>query len=249
MAACIEKAWRNGIAAATVANSRHCGAVAYYARMAADAGCIGYAVTNGGINMAPFGGIDKVIGLNPLAWAAPTNHPWSVCLDMATSVQAGSKVSLAIEKGEKIPFGWAIDPDGNPTDDPVVAQKGAMLPLEGPKGYGLALFLDIVSGVLSGGRFGANQGVEKYSQKSNQISHFFMAISIEHFMPLGEFKDRMDQLIDHLKSSRLATGSTGIMLPGEIEYNARLRHLAEGLPYPVSIMAEIDRIAAEVGAA
>ncbi len=247
MRSAIQKAKQNGIGAATVRNSRHCGAMAYYAQMAADEGCIGHAVTNGGVAMAPYGGIDRVVGLNPLAWVAPTNRPWSVNLDMATSVVAGSKVALAIEKGERIPLGWAIDPDGNPTDDPAVAQKGAMLPLGGAKGYGLALFLDIVSGVLSGGRFGANQGLERFPVKEFQFSHFFMAIDIERFMPLSEFKARMDQLIDRLKSSRLAAGSTGIMLPGEIEYNTRQRHMVEGIPYPAVVMDEIESIAAELG--
>lgn len=247
MEACIEKARETGIGAATVGNSRHCGAMAYYAQMAADQGMIGHAVTNGGVLMAPYGGIDPTIGLNPLAWAVPTNRPWSVNLDMATAVVAASKVSLAIEKEEKIPLGWAIDPEGNPTEDPTVAKKGAMLPLGGPKGYGLAIILDILAGVLSGGRFGANQGLEKFSQKNQQFSHFFLAISIEHFMPLAEFKDRMDQMIDRLKSGRLAPGSTGILLPGEIEYNTRQRFSVEGIPYPAVVMAEIESIAAELG--
>ena len=164
---------------------------------------------------------------------------------MATSVVAGSKVALAIEKGEKIPFGWAIDENGQPTDDPYVAQKGAMLPLGGAKGYGLALILDIMAGVLGGGRFGVNQGIEPFAQKEAQFSHFFLAIDIEHFMPLSEFKARMGALIDRLKEGRLAEGSKGIFVPGEIEYNTRLRHQAEGIPYPVAVMDEIDRIAAE----
>lgn len=247
MEACIGKAKKHGVGTATVSNSRHCGAMAYYAQMAADAGCIGHAVTNGGVLMAPYGGIDPTIGLNPLAWAAPTNGPWSFNLDMATAVVAASKVMQAIEKGEKIPLGWAIDPEGSPTDDPVTARKGAMLPLGGAKGYGLALVLDILAGVLSGGRFGANQGLEKFPQKQQNYSHFFLAIDIEKFMPLAEFKERMDQLIDRLKAGRLAPGSTGIMLPGEIEYNTRQRHMAEGIPYPTVIMDEIEDIAAELG--
>ncbi|MGI5836638.1 MAG: Ldh family oxidoreductase [Chloroflexota bacterium] len=246
---CIKKAKEHGIGAATVANARHCGAMAYYSQMAADAGCIGHAVTNGGVLMAPYGGIDPTIGLNPLSWAVPSNKPWSVNLDMATAVVAASKVTQAIEKGEKIPLGWAIDHEGNPTDDPYEAKKGAMLPLGGVKGYGLAIILDVLSGVLSGGRFGANQGLEKYRQKEQNYSHFFMAIDVEKFMPLKEFKDRMDQLIERLKAGRLAPGSTGILLPGEIEYNNRVRHMAEGISYPVVILDQIEQLAKELGAA
>lgn len=249
MRLCIERAKKVGIAAATVRNSAHCGAMAYYAQMAVDAGCIGNAVTNGGVAMAPHGGIDRLVALNPVAWAAPTNRPWAFNLDMATSVVAGSKVALAIEKGEKIPFGWAIDADGNPTDDPHAAMKGAMLPLGGAKGFGLALTLDILAGVLSGGRFGANQGLEEFPVKEAQFSHFYMAIDIEHFMPLAQFKARMGELIDKLKSGRPAPGSAGVLLPGEIEYNTRLKHEAEGIPYPVAVMDNIESIAAQLGVA
>ncbi len=249
MRTCIQRAKQFGIAAASVRNSRHCGAMAYYAQMAVDAGCIGNAVTNGGVMMAPYGGIDRAVALNPVAWAAPTGKPWAVNLDMATSVVAGSKVMLAIEKGEKIPLGWAIDTDGQPTDDPYKAREGAMLPLGGAKGYGLAVILDVLAGVLSGGRFGANQGLEPYPVKEQQYSHFFMAIDIAKFLPLEEFKGRMDALIEQLKTGRLAEGSQGIFLPGEIEYNTRQRHLREGIPYPASVMAEIEKIAADLGVA
>ncbi len=249
MESCIQRAKQLGIGAATVANARHCGAMAYYSQMAADAGCIGHAVTNGGVLMAPYGGIDPTIGLNPLSWAVPTNKPWSVNLDMATAVVAASKVTQAIEKGEDIPLGWAIDHEGVPTVDPLEAKKGAMLPLGGVKGYGLAIILDVLAGVLGGGRFGANQGLEKYPQKQQNYSHFFMAIDIEKFIPLPEFKDRMDQVIERLKAGRLAPGSTGILLPGEIEYNTRLRHQSEGISYPVPVLDEIEKLAASLGVA
>ncbi|MHB1414415.1 MAG: Ldh family oxidoreductase [Chloroflexota bacterium] len=249
MRTCIEKAKKVGVGVATIRNSRHCGAMAFYAQMAADAGCIGQAITNGGVLMAPYGGIDRAVGLNPVAWAAPTGKPWSFNVDMATSVVAGSKVALAQEKGESIPPGWAIDKDGKPTTDPTAARNGAMLPLGGYKGYDLGIVLDILGGVLGGGRFGAYQGVDKFATKENQFSQFFLAISIEHFMPLSEFKERMDQLIDKLKAGRLAENSLGIFLPGEIEYKTRLRCQAEGIPYPAHVVAEIEQIAAELGVA
>ncbi len=246
---CIDKAKQTGAAVATVRNSRHCGAMAFYSQMAADAGCIGQAVSNGGVMMAPFGGIDRLVGLNPVSWAAPTNKPWSFNLDMATSVVAGSKIMLAMEKGEQIPLGWAIDSEGKPTSDPKAATKGALLPLGGAKGFGLALMLDIVCGVLSGGRFGANQGLEPFDKKENQFSQYFLAVDIKHFMPLSEFKERMGQLIDKVKSGRTVEGGQGVMVAGEIEYNNRQRLSQEGIPYPAGVMAEIERIAAEVGAA
>src|SRR5438094_546478 len=146
--------------------------------------------------------------LNPLSWAAPTDRAWSVNLDMATSIIAGSKLGMAIEKGEKIPLGWALDENGQPTDDPAAAQKGTLLPVGGPKGYGMSVVLDVLSGVLSGATFGKGLG-------GPGGGHFFQATDIEAFVPLDEFKQRMGELVDQIKSSQLAPGSTGIFLPGE----------------------------------
>lgn len=249
MRTCIEKAKVVGVAMATVRNSRHCGAMAYYAQMAADAGCIGNASTNGGVMMAPFGGKERAVGLNAVAWAVPTNRPWAVTLDMATSVVAGNKVNLAVERGEKIPLGWAIGPDGSPTDDPVQARQGALLPVGGAKGYGLAVVLDAMAGVLSGGRFGANQGLEPFAQKDGQFSHYFLAVAIDHFIPLEKFKERMGEVIEGIKATKPAEGSAGVFLPGEIEYNLRQRRLAEGIPYPVELIAEVEKTAAALGVA
>lgn len=235
----IDKAKEYGTGTVSLRNSRHIGALAYYTQMAADAGCIGFCTTNAGIMMAPYGGRDRLIGLNPLSWAVPTNRPWSVNLDMATSVVAGSKLGMAIERGEKIPIDWALDENGQPTDDPREALKGVLLPIAGPKGYGLAVILDILAGVLSGGRFGKELGGPGSSQ-------LYQAIDISRFMPLEEFKARMDQLIDQIKGSALAPGSKGIFLPGEIEWENKQRRLKEGIPMTGVVIDDIDRIAAEL---
>jgi LDH2 family malate/lactate/ureidoglycolate dehydrogenase len=215
-------------------NSQHIGALAYYTQMAADAGCLGYCTTNAGIGVVPPGGREKVIGLNPLSWAAPTRRPWSFNLDMATSVVAGSKLGIAIERGEKIPLGWAVDADGNPTDDPRKGQEGGILPVGGPKGYGLSVMLDIMAGVLSGGRFGKGLGMKGSAQ-------YFQALDIEHFQPLDEFTERMEALIDQIKGSALAPGSSGIFFPGEIEYNLKQDRLANGLPLDQFVRSELKR--------
>src|SRR5687768_7062582 len=133
----IQKAKEYGTSTVVVRNSRHCGALAYFTQMAADAGCIGFASTTAGRIMAPWGGVEKIIAVNPLSWAAPTDKPWSIDLDMATSIIAGSKLGVAIEKGQRIELGWALDEHGQPTDDPAAAQKGTLLPIAGPKGYGM----------------------------------------------------------------------------------------------------------------
>jgi LDH2 family malate/lactate/ureidoglycolate dehydrogenase len=240
MSLAIEKARHYGTATVSVRNSNHCGALAFYTQMAADAGCIGFASTTAGRLMAPWGGVDKIIALNPLSWAAPTDRAWAVDLDMATSVIAGSKLGMAIEKGERIPLGWALDEDGKPTDDPAAALKGTLLPIGGPKGYGMSVVLDVISGVLSGATFGKGLG-------GPGGGHFFQATDVEAFMPLAEFKASMGHLIDQIKGSALAPGSTGIFLPGEMEHAAKTRRLKDGIPMTASVMDDLEKLAVELG--
>ncbi len=230
----IVRAKEHGVGVVSLRNSTHIGALAYYTQMAADAGCIGFCTTNAGIGVVPPGGREKVVGLNPLAWSAPTRRPWAFNLDMATSVVAGSKLGLAIERGEKIPLGWAVDKDGNPTDDPRKGLEGGILPVGGPKGYGLSVMLDILAGVLSGGRFGKGLGMKGSAQ-------FFQALDVAHFLPLDEFTGRMEELIDQIKGSALAPGSTGIFFPGEIEYGLKQERLVSGIPLDDYVRGELKR--------
>ncbi len=237
----IARAREHGIGAVAVRGSRHCGAMAYWAIQALAAGCIGFATTNAGLNMAPTGGRDKIIGNNPLAIAVPTSRPWPMVLDMATSVVAGGKLDVAAIRGQKIPLDWATDPDGRPTDDPRVARKGLLLPVGGPKGYGLAVMLDVLAGVLSGGRFGGGLGLPG-------SSHFFLALQVEGYMPLDEFRTRMDQLIDQIHESRRAPGIDRIYVPGEIEYETSRQRSRDGIPLEEPIVRDLERLAGEVGA-
>ncbi|HLH72526.1 MAG TPA: Ldh family oxidoreductase [Chloroflexota bacterium] len=237
----IERAQEFGIAAVGLRRSRHCGAMAYWAVQALASDQIGFATTNAGMNMAPTGGRDKIIGNNPFAIAVPTNRPWPMVLDMATSVVAGGKLDVAAVRGQKIPLDWATDPEGRPTDDPVIARKGMLLPVGGPKGYGMAVMLDVLAGVLTGGRFGGMLGAPGSGQ-------FFMAIQVEGFMPVAEFKARMDELIDQIHHSRLAPGASRIYVPGEIEYESSQKRSREGIPLEAPIVESLNRLAGEVGA-
>lgn len=236
MRAAIERAQQHGIGAVGLQRSRHCGAMAYWAIQALAADCIGFATTNAGLNMAPTGGLDKIVGNNPLAIAVPTNRPWPMVLDMATSVVAGGKLDVAAIRGQKIPPGWATDLEGRPTDDPVVARKGLLLPVGGPKGYGLALMLDVLAGVLTGARFGGGLGPTGSGQ-------FFLALKIDGFMPIDAFKSRMDLVIDQIHASRLAPGSERIFVPGEIEYEMSQRRVRAGIPLEVPIVRDLERLA------
>lgn len=237
----IERGKEHGMAGVALRRSTHCGMMAYYPLRAIAHGLIGWATTNAGIHMMPTGGTRKLVGNNPFAMAVPTNQEWPMVLDMATSVVAGGKLDVARARGESIPLGWARDATGQPTTDPVAARQGSLEPISGPKGYGLAVMLDVLAGVLSGGRFGAGLGEDGYSQ-------FFMTIAVERFQPLEEFKARMDELIDQLHGSPTAPGIERIYVAGEIEHDLQQRRLREGIPLETSVIDDLDRIARELGA-
>lgn len=243
MRSAIERAEAHGIGCVGLRASNHCGALAYYATMALPAGCIGLAITNAGINMAPTGGRDRLIGNNPLAIAVPTRRDWPMVLDMATSVAAGGKLDMAIIRNEAIPSGWALDAAGQPTTDARVAREGgSLLPVGGAKGYGLAVMLDVLAGVLTGARFGAGLGIPGSGQ-------FFLALKVERFLPLDEFLDRMEALIDQLHGSAPAPGAERIYVAGQIEAEVQARRLAEGLPIERAILDELEALAAAAGVA
>lgn len=239
----IAKAREYGTATVSVRRNGHCGAMAFYAQQAADAGCIGFAATTGGTMIAPWGGLDRRVGLNPISWAAPTGRGFSYNLDMAPSLVAGSKVQMAQARGERIPLDWALDAQGEPTDDPELAFKeGTLAPIGGPKGVGLGIAAEILCAVLSGGRFGEEQN----ERGGGQI---VQAVDIEHFQPLAEFTGRMDRMVDFLKSSRVRSGSPGVFLPGELEAQRKRSFGEEGIPLDQPTRAGLHKAADEAGVA
>jgi LDH2 family malate/lactate/ureidoglycolate dehydrogenase len=251
----IERGKEHGMAAVALRRSTHCGAMAYYALRARAADLIGIAITNAGMNMTPTGGTQKIIGNNPFAMAVPTTRDWPMVLDMATSVVAGGKLDVARSKGQSIPLGWARDKDGNPTTDPVAARAGSLEAVGDYKGYGMAVMLDVLAGVLSGGRFGgmlgieAGRGVEAGAPPARgEMGQFFMTFNVERFMPLEMFKARMDELIDQIHASPKAPGVDRIYVAGEIEHGLQSERLAQGLPIEESVLAALDTAASEVGA-
>ncbi|MFN8634128.1 MAG: Ldh family oxidoreductase [Chloroflexota bacterium] len=237
----IQRGKEHGLAAVALKRSTHCGAMAYYAMRAREAGLIGLAITNAGMNMAPTGGRSKIVGNNPFAIAVPTTREWPMVLDMATSVVAGGKLDVARSKGESIPLGWARDKDGNPTTDPVEARAGTLEPVGGYKGYGLAVMLDVLAGVLSGGRFGGMLGAPE-----GGMGQFFMTVDVTRFMPLDTFKARMDELIDQIHASEKLPGVNRLYVAGEIEYDLQTARERDGVPIEESVLASLDTVEAEL---
>ena len=194
----IEKAKQFGIGAVGVRESNHFGAAAYFTMRALDHDAIGFCSTNGIQVMAPYGGVTPSLSNTPIAYAIPAATERPLMLDMAVSVVAAGKVALAKRKNEPIPPGWALTATGEPTEDPSLAKL--MAPVGGPKGYGLAVVLDALCGVLSGALFGQDVRRGGIPNTPQAMGHFFMALDIGHMMPVDEFKQRMDVQIRQMRN-------------------------------------------------
>jgi LDH2 family malate/lactate/ureidoglycolate dehydrogenase len=243
----VKKAKDTGIGFIGVRNSNNFGAAALLAMEATANNMIGIVISNTSPAMAPWGGMDMVLGTNPLAVAVPRETSCPIVLDIATTVVARDKINLMAKEGKKIPFGWALDKDGNRTDDPKKAMEGSMLPFGEHKGYGLALVIDILAGVLTGSGFGTQvKMLYDLSGKSN-VGHIVVAINISGFMELELFWQRLAELESQLKSSKLAPGYNEILMPGELEFRCEEKRKKEGIPLSRRLVEDLNKIAAEVG--
>lgn len=247
MRCAIQKAKATGVGVVTVRNSNHFGAAAYYAMIAAQENQIGFAATDAEPIMAPWGGAKAVVGNNPFAYAIPATPDFSLVLDMAQSVVAWGKIFLAAQRSEKIPATWALNPAGEPTENPHEAMAGLLLPVGGYKGYGLALVVEILSSVLSGATFGLRMPPMADEAATQDMGHFFMALDIDQFIPLAEFRQRMAELVAEHREIPLAKGVERIYLPGELEYLRRKERLASGIPLELYIVEALTQLGEELG--
>lgn len=251
----IEKARKTGVSAITVRNSNHYGIAGYYAMMALEEGMIGMSLTNSQPLVAPTYGRTAVVGTNPIAVAAPSGKHYPYLLDMATSAVAYGKIQIYEKKHEHIPIGWGIDETGQATNDPTMIRPGghgALLPLGGMeitagyKGYGLALFVEVLCSLLSGGNFLTKVGGPGKPEPTG-VSHFFMAINIESFRPVFDFKESMDEMIDLLKKSPLAVGRDEILVAGEKEFEYAKYNREHGVPLIKPIVDDLRKEGERVG--
>lgn len=243
----IRRAKAHGIGAVALRNSNHFGTAMYFTLMAARAGCVGFLSTNASPAMAPWGGRQKAVGTNPWSWAAPAGSHFPMVLDIANTGVARGKIYLARQKGMPIPQGWAINAAGAPTTDPAEAIEGIVLPMAGHKGYAIAVMMDMLSGVLTGSAFGVGVSGPYQTKHRSGAGQFMIALDIGALQPLAEFGARMDSYIAELKSVPLAQGSEEIVYPGEIEARNEVRNRAEGLLLPEDTLADLRRLALEMG--
>jgi LDH2 family malate/lactate/ureidoglycolate dehydrogenase len=237
----IEKARRFGMGSVAVRNTNHIGILAFYTLRIAEQRMVGIVMCNGAASMPPWGGAEPFFGTNPISFSVPgSGEP--VVLDMSSSLVARGKIRRAERMKESIPLGWALDQNGEPTTDPSAAMKGTLVPIGGPKGYGLALMVDVLAGVLSGSQFGPQVKTFHQPLGPTGVGVFIMAIDVNRFMPIHQFKGLMESYGDSIKKSRKAKGISRIYLPGEIESEKEKKSMAEGIELSDSVVSSLNQL-------
>ena len=245
----LERGTRHGLASVAVRNGFHFGTAGYWARQIAGEGLVAMVMSNTRPLMPPPGGSERIVGNNPLALAVPTSSGPALVTDMAMSATAMGRVRLAQSAGNAIPAGWAADEAGRPTTDPAAAIKGMLLPAAGPKGFGLAVLIDLLCGGLSGGAIG-NQVKPLYGDAAQPYgcAHFFLAIDPRAFGVETTFPARVDQFADTIRNSRCAAGTEQLYAPGDLEA-ARREHNREDCPLPADVLKQLSACATRLGVA
>jgi len=246
----IEKAKKQNVAAATVFRQSHIGRLASYPLIAAAEGMIALITADSGRSpkaVAPFGGAKARLGTNPLCFAIPSNLDGPLVFDMATSAAAAGKINVATARGEQVPAGWLIDAEGRPSTDPKVLKAGgALLPLGGTEGYkgtGLAVIVEILSGLLTGLGF----GVEPTGRHNDGC---FMAVfNVAAFRDLATFKNEVTEFAQYLKATPLAQGSTEVFYPGEVEFKKEQDRRKNGIPVEDATWNRLKDLAGSYGIA
>ena len=246
----LQKAKAQGTATVVVRNCNHVGRLGSYAHKAALKGFASMMCVNvpGPGGVAPYGGIDRRLGTNPIALSAPRGDR-PLVLDMTSSATAEGKLRVAFQKGESVPKGWIIDAAGRPTTNPAdfyADPPGSLLPLGGPlgfKGFGLAVMIDVFGGILSG------SGVcrEDLPRGANGVWMYFL--NVESFLPADEYEGLIEKYAGYIKSSRRMPGVEEILLPGEIEEKRRRHWSEKGVTIPDETWRQITELAVRLGAA
>ncbi len=246
MAKAIEKAAEHGMGATCMYNVGHMGGTGYHAMMALEEDMIGIAMTASGSNsMVPTGGAEARLGTNPLAWAVPAGKMPPFVFDIATTQVANNKLRIASRLGAKVAPGWIARPDGTPVMEEIdLPDRYHMLPLGGTremgshKGYGLAVIVEVMCGVLGG--LGAGFVTQ-------QPAFFLMAMRIDAFVEVDQFKAHMDELLEGLANTPPAPGNDRVLYAGLAEAEEVERRTAEGIPYHREVIEWFRTVEAQYG--
>jgi len=253
METAIEKAKEYGLGAVAVRNSTHFGIAGYYSLMAIKEGMIGLTTTNARPSIPPTFGVEPMLGTNPLTFGAPTDEDFPFCLDCATSIIQRGKVELYERLDKPLPEGLVIDEKGKSMTEPskildkMLDRKAALLPLGGAgeeksgyKGYGYATICELLSAALTNGIFLRDTlGIKEEGQKRLKVGHFFLAINIESFLPVDNFKKTAGNIMRTLRSAKMDPNAEKIYTAGEKEYEAESERKEEGIPLNKSIQEDM----------
>lgn len=245
-----EKAGKMGIAIVTVKNSCHFGAAGYYSNIACKHGMIGLAMSNVDPNMTAPGARGMLLGNNPLSFAAPSQSNPSIFLDIAVSNVASLKVVQARKDGKSIPDTWIVDKEGLPTTDPShYPEEGAMQPMAAHKGYGLAILVELLTGVLSGGGMSMMGDIVSWCfhmEQPNNVCHTFIAIDPTKFIG-SQAPVRMDAMAKKLHDAPKAKGAEHIYVPGEIEWERYRAAVKKGISLPPDVYNSLKELSLDCG--
>lgn len=233
---------QNGVAAATIRNSQHFGALSWYCNQAAAQGLVLLAMTNCEPAMSPEGGYEAFFGTNPIAASFPTGKGFPIKIDLSTSIVARGNIIAAQKSGKPIPEGWALDRDGNSTTDASEALLGTVLTMAGHKGYALALLVELFSSVLSGAAIGPGIGsMYKNLDRKQDVGHFFCLFDVRAFLDYADYLHRIDETIDRIKASKKRPGVAEILVPGERSARKARANALQGIPIAPETLAEIQQ--------
>lgn len=244
----IEKAKTAGVAWVGVKWSNHAGPASLYAGMPLAHDMVGLYLAVGNANhLPPWGGIDMLLSTNPIAVAIPAGEEQSIVLDMATTVAAYGKVKTKAQRGETMPEGWMMDRQGRPLTDPKRSNEGFLLPIGGYKGYGLALIFGMLAGTLNGAAMGKDVvDFNADDTTPTNTGHVIVAINVEAFQPVAEFKKSVDVLVRDIRNSKRLPGVDRIHIPGEGSHAARADRLKHGVPLPEALLKALAQLAGEL---
>jgi LDH2 family malate/lactate/ureidoglycolate dehydrogenase len=245
----IDRARDTNIAAVAVRHSNHCGAMAYYPMMALDEDMIGIATTGALPSMAPWGGIDQIIGNNPLAAAIPALDEPPIVLDMSYQNTFPPKVELWRQRGWPLPEDWSFDVDGKPTTDYDAALAGWGQPSGKYKGVAMALLTGTLAALLSGASWGHELGEQLPVPRPlpGHDGHFFMAIQIAAFGDPERFEGRVDQIVREFHASRTADGVDRVLMPGERAARTAEQRRRHGIPLSTNALTRLEDVAQNLG--
>ncbi|MFZ0090316.1 MAG: Ldh family oxidoreductase [Solirubrobacteraceae bacterium] len=241
----VSLAHQHGVGAVVLQESPHVGRLADYAERVAGAGQLAMIVTNAWVNVAPFGGRDRRLGTNPIAFGIPrgTDQP-PIVSDFATSVVAEGKLQVARAYGRPVAPGTIVDSEGRPTEDPEdFYGGGALLPAQGYKGYGLAVAIEALGGALSGM---APAMLPSYGDGNGM---FVLALQIDAFVALEQFVGQVEEMAAALVAAPTAPDADEILLPGDVELRTTQRRARDGVPIPGQTWEEVVALAGELGVA